>query len=152
MSDPFAFTAVTPRLHLPNLFAAQAQKEMTVNEALALIDALLHPVVEGEANDPPAAPVDGECWLIGNAPTGDWAGAAGAIACRQAGNWLFATPIDGIAVFDRTAGQIARHHGGWQRASAVTAPTGGTTTDSEARAAIAGLIDALVAGGILSAT
>lgn len=39
---------------------------------------------------------------------------------------------------------------GWQRAAAVTSPTGGTTEDSEARAAITALIAALQLSGILA--
>ncbi len=129
---------------------AQAQKEITVNEAFARIDALLHAVIEGEANDPPASPADGECWLVGNAPTGDWSAQAGMIASRQGGSWLFAQPVDGMVVFDKAAGQSARYDGGWQRAAAVTAPTGGTIEDSEARAAIAELVAALQVSGILT--
>lgn len=150
MTDPYSFTSTTPRLALPNLFVAQAQKEITVNEAFARLDALLHAVVEGEANDPPAAPADGDCWLVGDTPTGDWAVQAGAIACRQAGSWLFAQPVEGMTLFDRGAGQSAHYDNGWQRAAAVTVPTGGATEDSEARAAIADLVAALQLSGILA--
>lgn len=129
---------------------AQAQKELTINEAFARIDALLHAVVEGEANDPPASPNDGECWLVGAAPSGDWTGQAGTIACRQAGSWLFAQPVDGMSVFDKAAGQGARYDNGWLRAAPVTAPSGGTTEDSEARAAITELVAALQQSGILA--
>lgn len=150
MTDPYAFTSTTPRLKLPNLFVAQAQKEISVNESFARLDALLHAAVEGEANDPPVTPIDGDCWLVGSVPTGDWAGQAGMIACRQAGNWLFAQPVEGMNVFDKAAGQSARYDSGWQRAAAVTSPTGGTTEDSEARAAITELIAALQLSGILA--
>ena len=150
MSDPFTFTSTTPRLGLPNLFTAQAQKEMTVNEAFALIDALLHPVVEGMANDPPASPVEGECWIVNGQPTGDWANDAGKIACRQAGNWLFATPTNGMVVFDKSVSQNIRYDSGWTSASAVTLPTGGGTVDVEARAAISEVVAALEAAGILA--
>lgn len=150
MSDPYNFTSNTPRLGLPNLFTAQAQKEMTVNEAFALIDAMLHAVVEGVANDPPAAPANGECWIVGSQPTGDWTNAAGEIACRQAGNWLFVTPANGMVVFDRSATQTSRYDNGWISAGAVNAPVGGGTIDAEARSAIIEITDALVAAGILA--
>ncbi len=152
MSDPFTFTSTTPRLGLPNLFTAQAQKELTVNEALAIIDALLHPVIEGLANDPPATPADGECWIVNSQPTGDWTGQAGQIACRQAGNWLFVTPATGMVVFDKSAAQSSRFDGSWISAAGVTLPAGGGTVDAEARTAISEIVDALEAAGILVTT
>ncbi|MXP44729.1 DUF2793 domain-containing protein [Allopontixanthobacter sediminis] len=32
---------------------------------------LLHTAVESEADVPPTAKEDGQCWLIGNSPTGE---------------------------------------------------------------------------------
>ena len=105
------------------------------------------------ANAPPATPSDGDCWLVGTAPTGEWSGHAGAIACRQAGAWLFVTPRDGMRMLDKAAGQDIRYAGGaWLRAAAIGVPTGGTTADSEARTAIAALIGALVVAGIVPAS
>ena len=54
-----------------------------------------------------------------------------------------------MGVLDKSSGQTIRYAGGWQRASAPAVPSGGTTVDSEARSAIAALMNALVAGGIL---
>ncbi len=150
MSDPIVFTSASPRFGLPLLFAGQAQKEVFVNEAHALTDALLHAAIEGEADDPPAAPAEGECWLIGNAPTGAWADHAGELACCQAGGWIFAVPRDGVRVLDRSTGQDIRYRSGWQRPATPAAPAGGATVDAEARAAIAGLVAALVDAGLLA--
>jgi hypothetical protein len=149
MTNPVNFASATPRHALPNLFVAQAQKEFTVNEALARIDGLLHPAVEGEADAAPATPADGESWIVGSQPVGDWAGNAASIAVQQAGNWLFIAPRPGMSVFDRATGCTARFDDGWQRAGAIAAPTGGTTADAEARAAITALIAALVTAGVL---
>lgn len=149
MPDIYTFSSTTPRFALPNLFAAQSQKEFTVNEALALIDAMLQPAVEGETNDPPANPENGECWLIGDAPTGDWSARPGQIACHQGGNWLFVLPVEGMTVFDKSLAQTVRHDGGWVRPSLIQAPQGGGTIDAEARAAISEIVMALQTSGIL---
>ena len=130
--------------------AAQAQKEFFVNEALARVDAVLHPVVESELGAPPAAPIDGKSWLVGAVPTGEWSGHAGEIASRQAGEWLFAKPAQGMQVFDMTADKRAVFDGTWKRAAQVALPLGGSIIDVQARTAIAGLIAALVSVGILA--
>ncbi len=152
MTDIFSFASTTPRLGLPNLFTAQAQKEFTVNEAFALIDALLHAAVEGEADAPPSDPGEGECWLIGSAPSGDWTGQPGRIAFRQSGNWLFAAPVEGMTVYDRSTGLLVRFRDEWVRGASVAVPTGGEVIDFEARASLGELVANLNALGILPAS
>lgn len=149
MPEPITFTSASPRFALPLLFAAQAQKEFFVNQAHALTDALLHPAIEGEADEPPAEPDAGETWLVGDMPMGAWAGREGCLASFQAGTWVFVQPRDGLRVLDRSTGQDVRYLEGWLRAASPAVPSGGGTIDSEARAAIAELIDALAAAGIL---
>lgn len=99
---------------------------------------------------PPAAPDEGECWLVGDEPAGAWAGHAGAFASYQAGGWIFAMPRDGMQVLEKPSGQQIRFHGSWQRPETPAEPSGGTTIDAEARAAITGLIEALIDAGILA--
>lgn len=151
MSDPISFTSATPRLKLPQLFAAQAQKEFIVNESLARIDMLLHCAVEGVANEPPAALSEGEVWIVGDNPVGDWLGHAGELAGRQAGAWVFATPREGMRIFTRDTQQIVFWNGGWQRPQPPAAVQGGSTIDAEARAAIGNLIETLRNAGIFAA-
>ena len=150
MSDPITFTSASPRYRLPFLFVGQTQKEMFVNEAHALLDALLHAAVEGQADTPPAGPEEGDSWLVGDEPTGVWADHAGELASFQAGSWLFAAPRDGIRVLDRETRQSILYLDGWQRPATPAAPTGGATVDVEARAAIVDLIEVLIASGILA--
>ena len=152
MSQPLSFDVVSPRFGLPLLFAGQAQKEFFVNEAHALTDALLHCAIEGEAADPPSVPADGECWLVDVSASGAWLGQDGSIACRQAGNWLFVAPRDGMQVLNRSTGQVMLYSGGWAAAAAPASPAGGSTVDIEARAAIDDLIAALRLAGVLPAS
>ena len=152
MPDPIAFDSASPRFALPLLFAGQAQKEIYLNEALALVVALLHGAIEGTANAPPSAPVDGTCWLVGSAPTGDWAGASGKLAARQGGNWLFIAPRDGIRLLNRATGQDMLYSGGWKFPARPSTPAGGTTIDNEARTAIGQIISALATAGLIPAS
>lgn len=86
----------TPLLTLPYLAAAQAQKHVTHNEALSMLDGLVHLAVASRGlASPPGSPVDGLRHLVAAAPTGDWAGHAGDLALRMEGAWRFFTPREG---------------------------------------------------------
>lgn len=115
----------------------------------ARIDALLHGAIEAETATPPGSPVDGQCWLVGASPTGEWAGQAGKIAARQAGNWLFFVARDGMKLLNRATGQEIRYNAAWQIAARPAAPSGGTTIDTEARSAIAAILASLTTAGIV---
>lgn len=131
--------------------AGQSQKEGYVNEITARLDALLHCAVEAEQTAPPTAPVDGQCWLIATSASGEWNGKSGQIAMRQAGNWLYAQPRDGMRLFNRASDQDMLFNAGWQAASRPAAPSGGTTIDAEARTAIAAIMASLTTAGIIPA-
>lgn len=86
----------TPLLGLPLLDAAQAQKHVTHNEALLLLDAALHLAVASRSvATPPGAPAEGDRYLIAAAATGTWATHDGELAFREQGVWRFATPRTG---------------------------------------------------------
>ena len=151
MPDPL-FDSRTTRLELPLLFAGQAQKEGFVNEITARIDALLHGAIEGEQAAPPATPVDGQMWLVAAGGSGAWLGQSGKLAARQAGNWLFVTPRDGIKLLNRASGQEIRYSGTWKSAVRPSLPSGGTLIDTEARVALTAILAALTMAGIVPAT
>ena len=157
---------------LPYLAAGQAQKELTHNEALALIDAGLHPaVVSAGVNTPPADPEPGQCWLLGSTPTSEWADHGAALACWTSGGWRFLPAIEGMCVwvidqqlwgvYEASGWQIGKARagevsiGGQQvvgaRLSGVPTPSGGTTIDVEGRAALAAIIDRLATHGLIAA-
>lgn len=144
MTDPLALDSTTARLGLPLLFAGQAQKEVFVNEALAVLDGVSHGAVEGVRAAPPAAPADGTAWLVGNPASGEWSGHEGALALRQAGQWFFVVPCDGMQLLDRARGQfVHRIAGGWSQPDLPPKPTGGAVVDVEARQALAALVASL---------
>lgn len=152
MTTALTLTSTTPRFALPLLYVAQAQKEVVVNEGLALADALLHCAIEGVATTPPASPVDGSNWLVGASATGAWAGQDGNLACAQNGNWIFVAPRDGMVVLNRANGQAQRYFGSWKAPATPASPSGGTVVDDVARTAINTLITALKTAGILASS
>src|SRR3546814_6332332 len=90
---------VTPRFGFPYLYAGQAQKEVFHNEALILADLLVQAYAKSaDQMVPPQTPAPGECWIVGDAPSGDWAGWAGALACWTHGGWRFVSPRPGMRV------------------------------------------------------
>ena len=151
MADPATFQDTSPRHRLPLLFAAQAQKEVVVNEALSLLDAIVQPAILGEQDSPPTNPAEGDGWLVGATPTGDWSAHAGELAVYSGGDWLFAMPSAGMQVWDSSLQQFRLFDDGWSTATAPAPPSGGTTVDIESRQAISGIISVLRESGILPA-
>lgn len=163
--------STSARFALPLLAAGQAQKEITHNEALALIDVVLQASVVAIApDDPPATPALGEAWIVGAAPTAAWAGRAWTIAAWTAGGWRFVGPCEGMTVwslFDERT--VTYRDGYWRigelRASrvvidgidvlgpqrgAIAAPVGGAVVDVEARVAIGSVLAALRDHGLIA--
>lgn len=131
--------------------AGQAQKELFVNEAHALVDLLLHPAFETESDTPPADPDEGQCWLVGSNPTGAWTSRAGNLAGWTSGTWIFSAPQEGMRALAKSSKQVIFFSNGWQRVVARAIASGGQVTDIEARAAIEDLIATLRSAGILPA-
>ncbi|MCC2977401.1 DUF2793 domain-containing protein [Sphingomonas sp. PL-96] len=164
-------TDLTPRLSLPMLHAGQAQKEITHNEALFALDVLLHSEVEGVGqNEPPVAPADGQCWIVGSAPVGAWEGQADRIAAWSESGWRFLRSCEGMLLWSRHDAQpIRRISGSWRlgelRGSVVTLggmqvlgpqqpaiafPEGGNVVDAEARTTLAVLLNTLQQHGLVA--
>ena len=80
----------SPRLALPYLQSAQAQKHVTHNEALKVLDAATQlSVLASDLIDPPSSPAEGDCYIPAPGPTGDWAGHGGDVAIYSSGAWQF---------------------------------------------------------------
>ncbi|MEM7289868.1 MAG: DUF2793 domain-containing protein, partial [Pseudomonadota bacterium] len=89
------------RLNLPFIMPNQAQKHVTHNEAIDMLDALTQLVLVsiGE-DDPPASPSGEACYAIGDNPTGDWTGHSGKVAAYQETGWRFFSPQAGWIALD----------------------------------------------------
>ena len=160
----------TARFSLPLLIPGQAQKEFNHNEALAWIDAVLHPAVEqAPAAVPPDAPLPRQCWIVAEGASGAWGGQEGKIAAWTEGGWRFVAPLPGMLAWSKAGGYWIHFDGtswidgalpvqsiriaGQQvlgvRQPAVPSPSGGTTIDQEARVAIDQITAALMSHGLI---
>lgn len=84
----------TQFLGLPLLEPAQAQKHVTVNEALLRLDGLAQPVLEDVELSTPPAQIEG-AYGIGAGATDAWFGQDGHIAIAANGGWEFVAPSRG---------------------------------------------------------
>ena len=86
----------TALLGLPFIEASQAQKHVTHNEALRILDAAIQVAVQDVTRTaPPAGPAEGQRHIVAGSPTGAWTGQAKAIATWQDGAWAFLAPKNG---------------------------------------------------------
>lgn len=115
----------SPRLTLPMILPAQAQKHVTHNEALTLLDTLVQLVLEGvDAETPPGGASEGDTWALGALPTGEWDGQSGKIAAYQNSGWMFIPPQDGWRGWDKGTGEFRVYTGGtWAPQAGGGAPT-----------------------------
>lgn len=94
------------------LEASQAQKEVTVNEALTRIDALLNTgAIDRDLTSPPSNPTTGDLYIVAASPaTGDWSGQENAIAYFDQ-IWRFITPREGVALWVNDEDKLYRFNG-----------------------------------------
>lgn len=125
----------SPRLGLPYLQGNQAQKHVTLNQALGRLDALVQlAVISAALDEQPEAPEEGDLYLVPEGVAGDdWeSAAAGDIAAFLDGAWLFVTPLPGWIVFDRAAGMLrVRGETDWQALPVLLAGMGGINAEPD---------------------
>lgn len=91
--------ATTTHLGITLLETAQAQKEITINEAFARIDAILNTgIIDKDLAVPPTTPLTGDCYIIAASATGDWLGKSGQIAYFDQ-IWRFIVPNKGLMLW-----------------------------------------------------
>ncbi|WP_375411221.1 DUF2793 domain-containing protein [uncultured Bradyrhizobium sp.] len=90
----------TPNLGLPFIEGGQAQKHVTHNEALRILDAAIQiAVLDLTRTAPPPSPAEGERHVVASGASGAWAGQGNAIATWQDGAWAFLTPRTGWCIW-----------------------------------------------------
>jgi hypothetical protein len=119
----------TPRLALPVIEAAQAQKHVTHNEALVLLDALTQLTVESRTlSAPPPSPAEGACYIPAVSTTGAWSGWSGQIAAYSGGGWLRIAPVSGLKAWVKAERLTVTYEDGvWRDGVALTAHGGRVT-------------------------
>ena len=105
---------ILPNLNLPLMQASQAQKHVTHNEALNILDTVAQlSVLSSSVSMPPAAVV-GDRYLIPADGTGVWVGQENAIAVFDGNVWLFFAPKVGWMAFDQSKDAYLYFNGaGW---------------------------------------
>jgi len=92
--------------------AAQAQKHVTVNQALDVLDCLTQLAVRSRGlNEPPTGAEEGERYLVAADAGGDWSGHDGKVVIFQAGQWVVHAPQPGWRVWIEDEGQLFIHDG-----------------------------------------
>jgi hypothetical protein len=81
--------ATSAKFGVPYIATSQASPEVTHNAALNMLQILQSPAISRGLNVPPGAPIEGDVYIVGAAPTGAWAGRANALAGWFGGAWLF---------------------------------------------------------------
>lgn len=104
--------ANTTNLNLPLIEASQAQKHVTHNEAIAALDALTQSsIIDRDLATPPSSPNEGDTYIVGPSPTGDWSGHAGKITTYYDSVWRFYTPKTGWLAYINDEGIHVRYNG-----------------------------------------
>jgi hypothetical protein len=116
------------RLRIPYLAASQAQKHVTHNEALTLLDTLCQAsVIDKDLATPPVSPDEGDCYIVASGGSGAWTGWDNRIARFIDGEWrsylpgagdgegwmVYVQDEDAIYVFDGSAWTIFAPPADW---------------------------------------
>lgn len=106
-------TETSARFALPLLVAGQGQKDVTHNEALVLIDMLLHPSVESRVlAAPPADKTVGQSWLVPLGATDVWMGRDNNLVAWTEGGWRYVPAREGMTLWVRDEQVSVRYVGG----------------------------------------
>ena len=99
-------------LSLPFIQPSQAQKHVTHNEALRILDVLTQlAVTSDDLSLPPASPIEGARYIVGPSSGGAWSGHEGEVALYETGNWRYFVPRAGWRAFVINREALVVHDG-----------------------------------------
>ncbi|WP_417244177.1 DUF2793 domain-containing protein [Celeribacter sp.] len=116
----------TSRLNLPLLAPSQAQKHVTVNEALSRLDALVQLALASVTlATPPLSPTDGDAYGVPVGAVNAWAGQEGRIAIFVNAGWAFVPATQGMRAYVVDQGFYASYNGTtWVEGMQSLSPSG----------------------------
>lgn len=125
--------ANSPNLALPFLESAQAQKHVTHNAALAMLDAVIMlSVLDRDLTAPPGSPAEGDRYLVASPASDGWVGRDGTIAAWQDGAWAFYQARQGWHVWIADEGIALSFDGaGWIGIATQNAALLGVNTSAD---------------------
>ena len=117
--------ADTANFGLPLLAAAQAQKHITVNEALVRLDGLAQLRLLSRAVTVPPVAVDGDTFGVPTGAQSAWVGHEGDLAIFSNGGWVYVTPLSGWRAWIVDEASPAMHDGSdWVTGAVAASPSG----------------------------
>ena len=116
-------------LSLPYIQPSQAQKHVTHNEALRVLDAVVQLTVESAAETAPPAATDGQRWIVATGASGAWAGHDAKLAVYDDNAWAFYEASEGWLAYDKAASALLVFDGtDWSPAFGTGAFSDGSLT------------------------
>ncbi|RJF70861.1 DUF2793 domain-containing protein [Rhodopseudomonas palustris] len=105
----------SPHLGMPLIAASQAQKHVTHNQAIIVLDSVVQLSVKDSIHAaPPASPAEGDRYKVASGATGAWAGWDLNIALFTDGAWSKIVPQNGWLCFDEASGAFTvKTAAGW---------------------------------------
>ena len=70
-------------------------------------------VISANLTVPPASPVNGAIYIVGQGATGAWAGQSGKIAARDNNQWVFLDALNGLIAYVDSEDTYYRYDNGW---------------------------------------
>lgn len=121
----------TPNFSITELAASQAQKYVTVNEALRVVDTAMNlTVIRADNTAPPGSPSEGDKYIPFAPATGLWVGKEDSIAAYINAEWIFFTPAEGWRAYDQTTNTLRLWNGtAWIDFGSSLTASAGTSGD-----------------------